>query len=259
MIAARLGGAVGAVRRIRRLLAERRILRSQRTKDLVGRDVQETRIADHALRSVPESPGGFEQAEGSNEIRLDELLRIVDRAVHVRLGGKVHHRINRMLPQQRSDQVPVADVAADKHVPRVRLHRGETGAVSRIGELVKRHHTLDFHAKIAAGIAQKVMDQIRADESGSAGDKDSHDGFGGGMCRASAGHHENHEPGGSQGIRMPGQSLADESPGITNSTQPPASRVVGTGPGGKISVILLKTNVRLICGVQQLLTIPFNG
>ena len=62
----------------------------------------------------PPDPGARAggQQLGAHHVGLEERRRAVDGAVHVRLGGEVHHRV--VPGDQVGEQRPVADVAADE-------------------------------------------------------------------------------------------------------------------------------------------------
>ena len=48
----------------------------------------------------PVRPHGFKQEEGANDVGLDKVLRAVDGAVHVTIGGEVQNRKGEVLSQQ---------------------------------------------------------------------------------------------------------------------------------------------------------------
>lgn len=125
VIAAGLGSAVGAVRSVRRGLTESRIIRTEGTIHLIGRDVEKgglTTVRDRfpvmrqrgatALGEV--FAKGVEKAESADHIRQNECLGAIDRTINMRLRGEVHHGIDLMLAQQAADQLFVADVALHK-------------------------------------------------------------------------------------------------------------------------------------------------
>ena len=103
MVGRGLRGRVRAVRRVRRRLAERRIVGPKRAVDLVGRDVEEAEaLARLALgRARPVLARALEQPERADDVGLDERRRAVDRAVDVGLGGEVDDRARPVPRQQR--------------------------------------------------------------------------------------------------------------------------------------------------------------
>ena len=62
--------------------------------------------------------------------------RVIDRAIHVRLGGKMHDRLRAMLVQQFSHQGSIADIAANKS-GFVRRHHGDRVQVAGVGQFVQ--------------------------------------------------------------------------------------------------------------------------
>ena len=111
---------------------------------------------------------GFEQVEGPDDVGVDEVGGGVDRAIHVALGGEMHHGARPVLLEDTLDRVAVANVGADEAIPRVAVQRGEVEGVAGVSQLVEVHDRL-------AGVGQPVQDEIRADEAGAAGDEDHRD------------------------------------------------------------------------------------
>ena len=58
--------------------------------------------------------GRFEEAEGADDIRLDEVFRTMDAAVDVRFGGKIDDGAGAVFGEQVRHEVEVADVAVDE-------------------------------------------------------------------------------------------------------------------------------------------------
>jgi len=56
----------------------------------------------------------FEQTVGAHDIGLDKGIRAVDGPVDMRLGGKMHDRIDAFLTQQVLDPFAVADITVDE-------------------------------------------------------------------------------------------------------------------------------------------------
>ena len=63
--------------------------------------------------------GSLQKPERPDDIRLDEVFRAMDGAVHMAFGGEVHDRARAMLLEKPAQQRPVGDVALHEHVPRV--------------------------------------------------------------------------------------------------------------------------------------------
>jgi hypothetical protein len=75
--------------------------------------MQETRVLDRAGRP-PHIERGLQQAERAEHIGLQERLRVVDRAVDMRLGRQMRDAREAMRFEQPADQRRVADVAFDE-------------------------------------------------------------------------------------------------------------------------------------------------
>ena len=77
--------------------------------------------AERLLRAcrqpLPVVANGFEEAESSDQVRLNELAGAVDRAVHMTFGGEVYDRRRAMLREQLRHQGRIADVAPHENVP----------------------------------------------------------------------------------------------------------------------------------------------
>jgi hypothetical protein len=91
----------------------------------------------------------------------------VDRAVHVALGGEVHHGAGAVLREGGAHRLGVADVGADVDVARVRGLGAERGRAGRVGQLVDVHH----HAIRGR---QEVTQHRGTDEAVAAGDEQRH-------------------------------------------------------------------------------------
>ena len=86
-----------------------------------------------AGEAIPVGADGFEQAEGADDVGLDEVFRAVDAAVNVRFGGKIDDGARLVLGEQPGDEVEVADVAVDEDMARVAFgaRRGSRGCRRR--------------------------------------------------------------------------------------------------------------------------------
>jgi hypothetical protein len=107
--------------------------------------------------------GRFQQDVGPENIGEDEGAGLHERAVHVRLGGKVEHHVH--LRHELVHQGGITDVAPHEPVVGVLFHVPQVGGVAGVGELVQVDH-------LAALIAiQQVEDEVAADEAAAAGDQ----------------------------------------------------------------------------------------
>jgi hypothetical protein len=111
-----------------------------------------------ALQAVPVGPRRLQQLEGSEHVGFDEILRAVDRTVHVRLGRKVHDRPWTVLLEQLLHQTSIADVALHEYVTGIPVEAGQVLPVPRVGQLVQVHHRL-------VAFRKPVEHEVRADEA----------------------------------------------------------------------------------------------
>ena len=152
---------------VRRARVERVVLAGvplgDRAVHLVRRDLDE---ADLPVLAVLR-PDGLEQGVDADDVRDEEGLRLEDRAVHVRLGGEVEHRVG--LADELADRGGVGDVPADEAQPGRLLgvveHRPEVRLVAGVRELVEDRDPRPVAAR------QDVPDVRRADEARPAGDQ----------------------------------------------------------------------------------------
>ncbi len=149
-------------------LGEGRRVRTQGAVDLVGRDVQETEGGAFLVRQrAPVAAHRFEQVEGADDVGLDEGARAFDRAVDVALGREVQHRAHFVLGQKARHQGGIADIAVHEHMACVALQARPVLEVAGIGQLVEVDDGLVLMCK-------PVEDEVRPDEAGAAGYKNSH-------------------------------------------------------------------------------------
>ncbi len=128
MVAAGLGRVVRRAGQVGGVLGEgARVVEVHVAVDLARRDLVE---APHADRT-----GGLQQRLGADDVGGEEVTRADDRQAVVRLGGEVDHDVDVVLPQQRLDQLAVADVAVHEG-DRVQ-HVGEVLPAARVGQRVQ--------------------------------------------------------------------------------------------------------------------------
>jgi hypothetical protein len=162
MVAGGLAGRIRAVGLVAMTLAEGRVVLPQRTIDLVGRHVQEAECRLVRRRqAIPVRAHRLQQAEGADDIRLDEVFRAVDAAVDVALGGKIDDGARAVLVQQPGYQRGIADISLDEDVTRIAAQAGQVLEVAGIGQLVEVEHRF-------RGAGEPVQHKITADESGAA-------------------------------------------------------------------------------------------
>ena len=168
VVAGGLGGGVGGVGFEVVVFGEGRSTQRERAVDLVGGDVEETEGGLPRLgQPGPVLFGAIEQAERTGDVGLDEGLGRVDGAVHVRLGGKIHHGVDRMVGEELRDQRGIADVAVGENIARVTGEVGEIRRGARVGERVE----VDELGEGRALFSEALADEIAADEAAAAGDE----------------------------------------------------------------------------------------
>src|SRR6185437_17054560 len=97
MIRSRLGCRVWAIGRVLGPLGKGRIIRPQRSVDLVGGDVQKTKCRFlFRGQSRPVSPRLFQQTERSIYVGANKIVRPMNRPINVALGGKMNNRARAM-------------------------------------------------------------------------------------------------------------------------------------------------------------------
>lgn len=171
VVGGRLGRRVGTVRLVAVVLGEGRIARCQRAIDFVGGDVEEAECRlRFRLQRAPVGAHFFQQAEGADDVGLDEVLGAVDRAVHMGFRGEVEDRPRLVLGEQAGYQLAIADIAGDEGVPGVAVEAGEVLPVAGVGELVEADHRLVMQG-------QPVEHEIGADEAGAAGHENRHESY----------------------------------------------------------------------------------
>ncbi|MBG9885718.1 hypothetical protein ABE10_03775 [Bacillus toyonensis] len=150
-VAARLGRGVRRRGVVRRLLGEPlRIVELEIAVDLVRGDVVEPAVV---------LPRGLQERVGADDVRVQERPWAVQRVVVVRFRGVVHDRVD--LAEQTVHQLGVRDVALHEPHP-VGGEAVQGGAVARVGESVE-------HRDRVVGVRDDVVDEVRADEAGTAG------------------------------------------------------------------------------------------
>ena len=158
----RLGGAVWAAGQQGTVLGKEQI-------GAVQRQVAVDFVSGHLMKAHPAvSPAGIQQYLGAQHISLQKDARVLDRAVHMTLGGKVDDRVGPFLSQKSVHRLTVTDVPLHKAEAGMFQHRGQGGPVSRVGQPVQADHP------VLRVVFDPVKDEVAPDESGSAGDQQRH-------------------------------------------------------------------------------------
>ena len=153
VVAGGLAGRVGAVGLVAVGFGEGRVVLAQRAIDLVGGHMQKAEGRFGLVRqAAPVGAHGFQQAEGADDIGLDEVLGAVDGAVHMRLSAaKLTTARGWCCGQQAGHQRAVANVALHKDMARIALQAGQVFQVARVGQLVEVDHRLVATAPASPG------------------------------------------------------------------------------------------------------------
>jgi hypothetical protein len=92
------------------------------------------------VQPVPVTTRRFEHRVGADDVGFDEGLRAIDRAVHVGLGGQVHHRIRLQPCEQFVQRRLVADVHLTEPITRRVGHIGQRLEIAGVGQFVDVDH-----------------------------------------------------------------------------------------------------------------------
>jgi hypothetical protein len=161
MVGGRLRGGIGRVRLIPAGLPEFAV-GPERAEHFVRRDMVKAEAGGAVGgQRAPVIQRLLEQRVGALDISLDEFAGAIDRAVDMRLGGKMQHRVRLERAQQPGHGGAVADIAAMKAIARVVLDRLQRIEIGGIGQLVEIQH-------LGAGLADQQPTHRRADKPGPA-------------------------------------------------------------------------------------------
>ena len=107
---------------------------------------------------------GVQEDTGPGHVGLEEHRRTLDGPVDVALGGKVDHGV--VTGQHLIDQIDISDVAVDEMMTWRSIEFIDRGLDPGVGEQVEVGHL-----GVAVG-AEKMADEVGADEPGSSGDQE---------------------------------------------------------------------------------------
>ena len=102
----------------------------------------------------------------AENVRTSEQARVEHREAVVRLRGEVDDGVDGLVGERLRREVEVGDVALHEHDPVLDIR--EARAVAGVGEEV-----VDDDVVVRVAL-EPVVDEVRADEAGSAGDEQSH-------------------------------------------------------------------------------------
>ena len=166
MVGGRLRRAVRAVRVQRGVLGEE-ALGAEGAVDLVRTDLEIPLSGPPRPAGVlPGRAAALQEVHRAEDVRPGEDLRPGDRAVDVGLGGEVDDEVGVLRREQPGDEGAVADIAPDEAEAGVGQQLPEVVRVPGVGQGVEAQQP-----EVRMPL-QHVPEEIRADESGAAGDED---------------------------------------------------------------------------------------
>ncbi|MNF83659.1 hypothetical protein D3C84_659840 [compost metagenome] len=116
---------------------------------------------------VPVGASGFQQAVGADDIGLNEVRRPIDGAVDMGLSRQVHDGVWLETCQYGAHGGLVDNIGLHELVASVGGNAGQRFEIARIGQFVQVEHFM-------LGVPNQLANQGRADETGAAGDKNTH-------------------------------------------------------------------------------------
>jgi hypothetical protein len=122
------------------------------------------------FKPAPVGAHAFEQVEGAHDVGVDEIAGAVNGAVHMALGGKIHHGSGLVLCQQAGDQCRIAKITLHKHMATILAKGSQVLQVARVGEFVQVDDGL-------VGLSQPIEHKVAANKAGAAGHQNRHVGF----------------------------------------------------------------------------------
>jgi len=128
-------------------------------------------MASWLWKDVPVATCRIQEAQGADDIGLNEWLWRVDRAVHVGFRRKVYDGIDVMLLEQTGYQGLITDIAFLENVAGVGGEVGQIGRVACVGEEIEIHDPAEGRVTLSETLANEVA----ADESAATSNKDIHE------------------------------------------------------------------------------------
>ncbi len=112
----------------------------------------------------------IEEDAGADDVGVNEILRGVDAAIDVGLGGEVDHRKKGVLGHERIHLVGIGNIGLEEFVALAVLlrHAVEIGEVARVGQNI---HVADRRRVV---MMQNVANKIAPDESTTTGHENAH-------------------------------------------------------------------------------------
>ena len=111
---------------------------------------------------------GVHHGGGADDVGLQKHTGVLDGAVHMALGGEVHHHVGVLLLKQLVNGLPVADIRLHEAEVGVVHHRSQGGQVSGIGQLVQAYDA------VIGMLLEHMEHKVAADKAGAAGNDNGH-------------------------------------------------------------------------------------
>ncbi len=122
------------------------------------------------IQLAPVSASRFQQRVSANDIGFDKISRAGNGAIHMALGGQMHHRIRFMGGKDPIQLCTIADIHLFEGVTVARCDLGQRFQIARVGKLIKVDHRI-------LRIPDDMANNSRTDKTGSTGYKDFHKRF----------------------------------------------------------------------------------
>ena len=168
MVAGGLAGGVWAVGFVTVGFGEGGVVLGEGAIDFVGRDMEETEgVFGLVSELTVVGTHRFKQAEGADDVGLDEVFGSVNAAVDLGFGREIDDSARLMFSEQLGDEIEVVDAAFDEGVAGIAFQRGEVFQIARVGQGIEVDDRF-------VRLRQPVEDKVTADEAGTAGHKNGH-------------------------------------------------------------------------------------
>ncbi|MCY1536252.1 hypothetical protein D9M68_717000 [compost metagenome] len=160
-----LGGRVGRTGGVGRGFGEQIIRTLEVAIHLIGRNMVEAeRRLGFIFQVIPVTAGRLQQRIGANDIGLDEFGRPIDGAIHMRLGGQVHHCCGAELGKHLVQRGCITNIHLVEAIAGRAIYIGQRLQIAGIGEFVEV-------GDLVIGVLDQVTNHCRSDEAGAAGDE----------------------------------------------------------------------------------------
>ncbi len=110
-------------------------------------------------------PRFFQQTECPQNIGTDEIIRTMDRTIHMTFRRKVDDGARLMLLEQSPQKLAIAHVSLNEAVSRISSNPNQVAEIARVRELVEVDHRSLF-------LRDPLQDEVGTDESGPSGHQD---------------------------------------------------------------------------------------